>query len=207
MTKLIFIFLTFLSMPLLANEQQLLDLLKEKTANKQSLAAAIKAGDKRALLCKFCHGTDGNSKKTSIPNLAQQNTTYLIRQFEFFASGKRVNKTMNEMAKLLTAEDKVNIALFYSNQKLKSQTPYKPELFEKGKTIFSTKCFFCHGKKGYGKEDIPHIASQPADYVVRTLSSYTSFNSKRADSPMTRVAKTLTQNEVQALAAYLTTLR
>jgi cytochrome c553 len=159
------------------------------------------------MLCKFCHGSTGNSRKSTIPNLASQNTTYLIRQFELFATGQRKNRTMNEMSRLLTPEDKVNIALFFSRQKIKPQHRYRPELAEKGKKIFSLKCFFCHGKNAYGKETLPRIASQPADYVVRTLNSYNSSLNKRADTDMTRVARALKKDEIQALAAYLTTLQ
>ncbi len=207
MTKLFVACLLFLSLPVLANEQQLLTILKDKQATQQSLSDSIQAGDKRALLCKYCHGTDGNSKKTSIPNLAAQNTAYLIRQFELFANGKRQNKTMNEIARLLTPADKVNIALFYGSQKVKPQPQYKPALKAEGERLFSTKCFFCHGTEGHGKEELPRIAGQPADYVVQTLSSYSSLINKRAETAMSRVARALSDQEIQALASYLTSLR
>lgn len=207
MKRFFFILLLTISFPVLSKEPQLLNLLKEKQANSQSLQKSIQAGNTRAFLCKFCHGEDGNSKKPSIPNLAAQNTTYLIRQFELFSNGQRKNKTMNELSRLLTAEDKVNIALFYNSQKVKPQPPFKTELKTRGQKIFSTKCFFCHGENGHGKAELPRIAGQPADYIMRTLSSYTAIVGKRAETDMSRVARALPADEINALAAYLSSLR
>lgn len=189
-----------------ADDADLLNILKTKMADSHSTQQAIKAGNDRALLCKYCHGEDGNSKKNTIPNLAAQNEVYLIRQFELFANGKRNNKTMNELSKLLTPEDKVNIALFYASQQVKVQTPYKPELAADGKRLFETRCFFCHGKDAHGKADTPYIASQPSEYIRRTLNSYRSSLVKRAETAMSRVARTLQPDEIEALTAYLTTL-
>ncbi len=199
--------LALLSMNAWADVEELMKILGQKQENQVTWDEAVRAGNDRALLCKYCHGEDGNSKKNTIPNLAAQNVAYLITQFELFASGERNNKTMNELAKILTAEDKVNIALFYASQKVSSQTPYRPELAATGKQIYDTQCFFCHGKDAHGKEGMPYIAGQPSEYLRRTLTSYTSTIVKRANSPMSQVAQTLKKDQIEALAAYLTTLQ
>ena len=194
-------------LPAQGSEQELLELLQRKQASAEATQAAIEAGDERALLCKYCHGGDGNSLKDTIPNLASQNVVYLIRQFESFARGERKNKTMNQIAQLLSPEEKVDIAMFYSSQEVNKQAPYKPELREEGKFIFNTKCFFCHGKEAHGKEDTPYIAGQPANYIRLTLSSYQSTLVKRAETAMSRVARALEPREIEAVTAYLTSLR
>jgi cytochrome c553 len=207
MKYLLSLLLITLSLPLKANELDLLKTLESIKADTTKTEKSINAGNMRALLCKYCHGEDGNSLKTTIPNLAGQNTTYLIRQFEYFASGKRYNKTMNQIAKILSPEDRVNIALFYSSQKVKPQQQYRPELLKKGEGIFKTRCFMCHGYDGYGKEELPRIASQPADFIKTTLASYTSSVKKRAETQMSAVASTLTQDDIEAITAYLTSLK
>ena len=189
-----------------ADEQRLLDLVKFKQSSQETIQVAMTSGNERALLCKYCHGVDGNSRKDTIPNLAAQNPEYLIRQFELFARGERSNKTMNEIAKLLTPDDKVNIALFYSAQQVKPQVPYKPELADTGKQIFNTRCFFCHGKDAYGKKEMPRIATQPSAYIIRTLESYNHIQAKRAETVMSRIARSLNAHEIEALTAYLTSL-
>lgn len=196
-----------LSLPLQAGELDLLETLVKIRVDAAKTQKSINAGNARALLCKYCHGEDGNSVKSTIPNLAAQNTTYLIRQFEYFANGKRQNATMNQIAKILTPEDRVNIALFYSAQKVKPQEQYKPELHDKGKKIFETRCFMCHGHDGHGKEELPRVAGQPADFIKGTLSSYTSSVVKRAETQMSAIARTLKDDDIEALTSYLTSLK
>lgn len=200
-------FLLIVLMPTLqADELDLLQTLEKIKSSNTRTEASIDAGDARALLCKYCHGEDGNSKKDTIPNLAGQNVTYLIRQFEYFASGERKNKTMNQVAKILSPEDRVNIALFYSSQKVKQQEPYRPGLYEQGKKLFRTRCFICHGLDGHGKEDLPRIAGQPAQFLKTTLSSYNSSLVKRAQTQMSAIARTLSEDDIEAVTSYLTTL-
>ncbi len=207
MKYLIPLALLLLTTPLQADELQLLQTLEQITSSRAKTASSIEAGNVRALLCKYCHGDDGNSKKDTIPNLAGQNTTYLIRQFEYFASGKRNNKTMNQIAQILSPEDRVNIAMFYSSQKVKKQDHYRPELYETGKRIFETRCFVCHGHDGHGKEELPRVAGQPAEFLKRTLASYTSSVVKRAETQMSAVARTLSHDDIEAVTSYLTTLQ
>jgi cbb3-type cytochrome c oxidase subunit III len=207
MKYLLPLLLLTLSLPLKADENQLLETLIRIRVDAAKMQKSINAGNARALLCKYCHGEDGNSVKTTIPNLAGQNTAYLIRQFEYFASGKRINKTMNQIAKILSPEDRVNIALYYSSQKVKPQKQYRPELLQKGKQAFESRCFVCHGHNGYGKKELPRIASQPADFLKGTLSSYTSTIVKRAETQMSAVARTLSKDDIEALTSYLTSLK
>ncbi len=189
-----------------ADVNALVAALKDKQANPKAMQAAIEAGDKRALICKFCHGPDGNSKKSSIPNLAAQNPIYMLRQIELFVSGERQNKTMNEIVKVLTKEDKLNIALFYSSLEVNAQTSFDTARVDQGRQIFENKCFFCHGKDAHGKEELPRIASQPEEYVTKTLSSYTSTLNKRAETEMSKIARSLNGEEILSLAAYLASL-
>jgi len=207
MKYMLLLMLAFSSFFAQADQAELLEILREKQKDSNTWNEAVKAGNDRALLCKYCHGADGNSKKNTIPNLAAQNEIYLIRQFELFANGQRTNKTMNGLAKILSADDKVNIALFYAGQKVKPQTPYKPELAASGKQLFETQCFFCHGKNAYGREDTPYIAGQPSEYLRRTLASYDATLVKRAESPMSSIARALKPHQIEALTAYLTTLQ
>ncbi len=204
---LISILLLISLIPAYANLMTLIPILKEKQGDEKLTAESIKEGDERALLCKYCHGADGNSLDTTIPNLADQNAMYLMRQFELFSNGERRNKTMNELSKILTDEEKVNIAMFYASKKVKLPVPYKPELKSEGLKVYKSKCIACHGKKAYGLVTIPRIASQPAEYLIKTLSSYRSILIKRADTLMTKVGQELEKDEIEAITSYLTSLK
>lgn len=88
--------------------------LMEDAARRQQ---AYEAGQERALFCGYCHGETGNSKRPHIPNLASQNPIYLFHSFEKFAKGERVDFVMSKLAKSLTLEDRVNIAVYFSQRR------------------------------------------------------------------------------------------
>src|SRR5690606_7585803 len=101
--------------------QRFLQLNTEPTEREQAYAA----GEQRISFCSHCHGKDGNSRRDYIPNLAGQNPLYLFNAFEKFANGQRKDFVMSKLAPRLTLEDRVNIALYYSAQKvqLRSEAP------------------------------------------------------------------------------------
>ena len=60
-----------------------LELIK---SNQVEYQIALEEGKERSMLCGYCHGKDGNSVKPDIPNLAGQNTEYLLKQFPLLPS-------------------------------------------------------------------------------------------------------------------------
>jgi len=200
--------LLFSSWPAQGNElDHLLTILNNTLADTKRHQAALQQGKERGLVCKYCHGQDGNSKRNYIPNLAQQNPQYLLHQFELFASKVRKDRIMSELAANLSAEDRVNIALYYTSQTVKPQADYRPELRAKGETLYNETCASCHGVNGYGKQTLPRIASQPAKYLNKTLMAYRSGSVQRPKSPMQYVASRLDNTDIDALISYITAMK
>jgi cytochrome c553 len=185
---------------------ELIQTLEHKIKNNQAYLKAIDAGSERAYVCKFCHGKDGNSMRDHIPNLAQQDPKYLLLQFELFASRARENKIMSELADILSADDRVNIALYYASKKVRLKEPYRPELATTGKQLFNMVCASCHGQIGQGLDESPRIAGQPATYIIKTLTKYKSGKIARPDSPMQAVTQNLSSKNIESLASYLSIL-
>jgi cytochrome c553 len=78
----------------------------------------ISSGKEKAAACVSCHGEHGNSLVSSFPKLAQQHSSYLIKQLQSFKNGTRQNPMMSSIAKGLTDEDMVNIAAYYAEQEV-----------------------------------------------------------------------------------------
>ena len=78
----------------------------------------LRAGKEKATACAGCHGEDGNSMVSTFPKLAQQHSSYLIKELKAFKSGSRENAMMNALAMALTDEDMTDIAAYYSSQKI-----------------------------------------------------------------------------------------
>ena len=200
---------TLLFLPFSVQADELGDLyakLNTTIISPATLEEAIVAGEERASVCKFCHGPDGNSRRNYIPNLAEQNPKYLLKQFELFASKERNNRIMSELSKNLTGEDRINIALYYSYQKAKHEPALAAELAAGAKKIFQAKCATCHGDDAHGAELLPRLASQPAEYLNRTLNNYRSEPDFRPSSPMQAIVNTLNAADQATVTSYISTM-
>lgn len=193
------------------NEQY--QLLEAIQSNPKTLSESAQRGQEKASLCGFCHGVDGNTKRAFIPNLAGQNAKYLINQFEQFASGQRKNYVMSQLADKLSLEERVNLAIHFSEQAPKPFVPKKPNKkmsdasAAAGQSGFQAKCQMCHGVKAEGWDQLPRLASQPAEYLIKTLEKFKTDHRDRNQSPMTSIAKQLSEKEIRDIALYLSTLQ
>ena len=67
-------------------------------------------------------------------------------------------------------------------------------------------CAVCHGPVGVSNQpDAPHLAGQPAIYVARQLRAYRS--GARPHAVMAVMAKPLTDDDIQNLAAWFSSIR
>ncbi len=146
---------------LLARYQSLRD-------NPEAWERAYNAGRERATLCSYCHGTDGNSVKDDVPNLAGQNPLYLWTQINHFARGKRKNFVMEALAKNFTHEDKLNLAIYFSANKVDIQKADSGRA-KKGGILYSRNCAACHGDSAHGSRNFARLAGQKPAYLVQTL--------------------------------------
>jgi len=166
--------------------------------------AAIAAGKERSLLCGYCHGKDGNSVKDYIPNLAQQNPEYLLKQFQLFASGDRKNYVMQQLAKMLTEQERINIALYFASQKV--VVSEGNESSEQGKERYQSFCFACHGETGLGNKDLPRLAGQKKAFLLKTLNAFKHGDKTRSNSPMVKIMRAINQDEIEPLANYISSM-
>lgn len=169
---------------------------------------AYVAGQERALFCGYCHGETGNSKRPHIPNLASQNPIYLFHSFEKFANGERTDYVMSKLAKSLTLEDRVNIAVYFSQQKVApAAVEVDMALATRGGALFQHTCTVCHGDHAQGMETMPRLAGQPDEYIRKALTRFRTNDPSRAGSVMIGIASKLSDADIASLAAYLTQLR
>ena len=97
-------------------------------------AAENKPTAKRSLedllqTCILCHGTTGNSKDATAPdvnnpNLGGQHRDYLLISMQRYRSGERDNAVMKSMLASFTEEELARIAKHYSKQKGLWDTAY-----------------------------------------------------------------------------------
>ena len=163
----------------------------------------MEEGRNRTVLCRTCHGEDGMAVKALVPNLAGQNPVYIMDQFRRFGDGRRYDFLMTGLAKSFSDEDKLKIAVYYSSLPMKSSGGGRMELMEQGKSIFTEVCSRCHGSDGLGTEGYARLAGQRPDYVVKMLREFRDRTGRRINPWMSGVAIKLSDQDMEAVAAYL----
>lgn len=172
------------------------------------LSAAVQRGQKDASVCRHCHGVGGNSVLPEVPNLASQNAGYLLEQMNKFVQGQRKSSAFMEgMIKALTPDERVNIALFLSQQPVAPKPDGKNAQSVAGKNLYAKLCVSCHGASGTGTHTIPRLAGQQVKYLEDSLKRYRSGNGERIDPRMAAYTRNLKDADIQNLAAYLSTLQ
>ena len=190
-----------------SNEVDLVTRLKEVEANPRLLEAAHKTGVKVAGFCANCHGEGGNSTNPDTPNLAGQNTSYLLEQLKQFADGRRRNLFMEGMIKALSAEERVGVVLHYATREVAFKPASNAALASKGQDYYNKICFRCHGDQGRGNDKIARIAGQQAGYLALTLKRYRDGSGVRTDPLMAANTKTMSDADIAAVVAYVSSMK
>jgi len=185
-----------------------------QAAAKPPAQGSVDAGRAKSATCAACHGVDGNSVTPDWPSLAGQHPEYIAKQLKAFKSGDRKSVTMLPFAQMLSDEDALDVAAYFSAQK---PTPKgaDPALISLGQQIYRgglpsrgiPACIACHGPTGHGNPfaAFPRIGWQHAAYVTQTLQAYKSGDraSDGASQMMRNVASLLKDDEIRALASYV----
>ena len=161
-------------------------------------------GAKLAYTCHGCHGIP-NYKNAypvySVPKLAGQHAAYLVVALKGYASQDRAHPTMHAHAITMSDQDMQDIAAYLSGQELKPTGRAVGTTPKAGQT-----CVACHGNDGVGiLPEYPNLAGQQADYIQRALHSYK--NGSRKNAIMAGMAGALTEQDIEALAAYYSSQR
>lgn len=167
--------------------------------------------------CLECHGADGNSGDARIPHHAGQFAGYLIKQLDNFQGGERQHETMTVMAADLGEADKADIAAYFASQKIMQGSsighyPLAEKLFVEGDQARDIPaCASCHGENGKGKiaDNViyPVIGGQRKVYLRTQLVNWKLGDRKNSpQAAMNKVAKALSDDEIEALANYISGL-
>ncbi|HEX7044711.1 MAG TPA: c-type cytochrome [Burkholderiales bacterium] len=158
----------------------------------------------RGYFCVRCHGEDGVSRMPLVPNLAGQNAYYLLEQIERFASGERNDHIMTPLARQLAPDDRALLAFYYASQRPRPHA-IEATLKERGEARYRQVCVACHGSDARGGERYARLASQHPEYLRRRLYQFQARTDGEG-SVMTGIARTLSDEDISVIAAYLASL-
>ena len=181
------------------------DRLKSILADPGARAAAMDAGRKTASFCANCHGPDGNSRQSEVPNLAEQNPIYLLNQVHKFYTGQRHDPWMEPAIKMLGETERVDIVVYYSSMHVSPASSAPPN--QAGSNLFHRVCARCHGEEARGGERFPRLAGQQTTYLIRSLTRYRDRTGTRMEPEMLAMTAALSDADIRAVADYLSSMR
>lgn len=171
-------------------------------------AAAAENGREFAAACAACHGENGNSRMEMVPTLAGHPAPYLVVQLILFREQQRRNEIMTPLAKALADKDIEDLAAHFAGQ-TRAPPPGAADaaLTASGKAVADAhRCGTCHLPDYAGREQIPRLAAQREDYLLKTMRDYKSGRRSGLDGMMTSVLHPVTDEQLVALAAFLSRL-
>jgi cytochrome c553 len=140
-------------------------------------ALAIDAG--QAELCFSCHGRSGVSTTPLTPSLGGQPSFFVVAQLFLFRDNRRGNvaTAMYEISRGMSDDDLRAWGEFVS--KLPPPGPPAsapdPARLERARALLEREhCAACHNPDFSGREQVPRLANQREDYLVKALRDYKS---------------------------------
>ncbi|MGA7812126.1 c-type cytochrome [Caballeronia sp.] len=171
--------------------------------------ADVAAGQAKAAVCVACHGPMGNSTNPDYPILAGQTARYLYLELRDFKEGRRSDPRMTPMAAGLSREDMMDLADYFAAQR-PAPVPFKadPVRIDAGRRkAAEVLCTMCHLGGFTGQNEIPRVAGQYDQYIVKQLNDFRARRRTNDAGNMTSVTKGLSDEDIESLAAYIANLQ
>lgn len=171
-----------------------------------TLAAGANVLEAKLAPCLACHGAKGQSGNPEVPSLGGQPEFYLTVQLLLFRDRLRVVDLMNQMMKGHSDDDLRGMAAYLA--KLPPPAPARgaadAERMEKAQVIAEqNRCNFCHNRDYSGGQNVPRLAGQREDYLVKTLLEYKNNARRGYDASMADVLYAVSDEQIRELAYFL----
>ena len=171
-----------------------------------ALPAAAQTVQERLPTCLACHGEKGQSTLPDVPSLGGQQAFYVTVQLLMFRERMRVADPMNDMAKGLTDDDLRSFADIFAKI-----PPPQPDagavddarMQRAQALVVQNRCNFCHTPSFAGQDNVPRIADQREDYLVKALRGYKDNSRHGYDASMADVMAPITDEQILDLAYYI----
>jgi cytochrome c553 len=153
--------------------------------------------------CLACHGEKGSSEIENTPSLGGQTAPYALIQIYMFRDKLRVFDVMNEMTKSFTDDDLRAVSDFIAKLPVPQPTADAADAarIERGKVLIKqNRCDFCHRPDLAGNENVPRIAAQREDYLLKTLREYKTNIRHGYDGSMAEVLQPVQDKDIADLA-------
>ena len=185
----------------------------QASTSSQASVAAVKVNyaERYAQTCMACHGVKGEGVIGLAPVLAGQPSFYVITQLFLFKNGRRSNEAMLAISKDFSNDDLRGYSDYIGT--LEAVATPAPQAAIDGARMLQGRnlgdqyqCSACHGKDFSGAPQVPRLAGQHEDYLLRVLQEFQSAKRLGYTAAMNEALSGIKPDELATLAYYLARL-
>jgi cytochrome c553 len=176
------------------------------------LAASARAEtfEEKLATCLACHGEKGQSETSEVPSLAGMPADFTLIQLFLFRQKTRQIEIMNDLAKGMTDDDLRKFSEYFAKlppPKAAGEAA-DPAIAARAQAIIAANhCGSCHNPDFSGRDQMPRLAAQREDYLLKAMRDYKAATRPGYDATMDEVIRPITDADIVALAHYLARLR
>ena len=169
-------------------------------------ATLAQTAEQKLTTCLACHGANGASKLGGVPSLGAMPSDYVLTQLYMFREKMRVAAPMNALAEPLSDDDLRELGDAVNH--LPAPQPAGEALAaadqEHGNALVGRyHCNSCHGADLAGHDNIPRIAGQREDYLLKSLTDYKSGARPGYSPAMSEASKEIKPEDIPVLARFV----
>lgn len=172
-------------------------------------AADAEAGRAKAEVCVACHGPSGNATLPGVPSLAAQPAMHTFLQLVQFRAKRRADPQMAPFAEKLSDRDMQDLAAYFAAQRhmLPTFVADAAKAAQGRKLAEVHHCGSCHMPDMSGQNQMPRLAGQDFQYLVKQLRGLKDGSRRDIDGTMASAAQALSEQDIDSLAHYLAALK
>ena len=176
-----------------------------------SVAAPLFAAsfEERFAVCLACHGPGSQSRVPETPSLGGQPQFFVVAQLFLFREGRRSNPAMTAAATGLTNDDLRAFAGAIAKLPPPEPPPdpVDPARATRGQTLARQHhCTVCHNPDFSGRDQMPRLANQREDYLLKAMREYKAGTRIGYAGAMAVELRDLTDADLDTLAHFLARL-
>ena len=159
--------------------------------------------------CLACHGANGQSETEDVPSLGAQPAKYTLIQLFMFREKLRPVEPMTELTKGWSDADLQQAADFIAAlpPPKPPADPADPARLERARALVEQNhCNVCHRPDFSGQENVPRLAGQREDYLLKALREYKSGTRHGYEPTMAEVLQPIDDAQLVEFAYYLSRL-
>lgn len=159
--------------------------------------------------CLGCHGEAGQSPNAGVPSLGAQNSPYTLIQLFLFREKLRTGAPMNDLMDGVADADLQAFA--DAIEKLPAPTPVDAgdaQRLAHGRALAEQNhCLICHRADLSGQNNVPRLAGQREDYLLKSLRDYKSGARHGYDSSMADVVQPMADADFVDVAYFMARMK